>query len=93
MKIEIKIAASAFKEYNRLNELAKAAKKAADAQWEKFSLPATGKEWAEMAGIKSGETATVTLFDLSGKPLAAGIVSERITPPQPEKIVWISPRL
>ena len=90
---EVKVAAEAWAEYHRLNELAKASAKAANAAWEMLGLPDSGKEWAALAGIASGETAKVVVVNGNGVPLASGVISERMMPPRPASVSWVSPRL
>lgn len=91
--VQVTIAQDDWDKFNRLNEAAKAAAKAAAQAWDSFGLPASGKDWATLVKLNDGETASVTVFNGNGTPLAAGVVTQRITPPQPEKKAWIAPRL
>ena len=91
--ITLTVSAEQWDKFNTKNELAKAAKKAADAEWAILGFPEGGKDWAQLAGLVSGEIARVVVVNGNGIPLAAGQITEKITPPQPQKISWVSPRL
>ncbi len=91
--IKITVSAEDWAAYQSRASLARAAKKDADTAWELLSLPDDGKAWAELLRLTSGEVGKVTVVNGNGIPLAAGQVSERINPPRPASVSWISPRL